>query len=386
MTGRAALALENGLVFEGVAIGASGQSTGEVVFNTAITGYQEILTDPSYARQIICLTHPHIGNTGTNKEDEESDNIWSAGLVIRDLPLVASNWRLEMSLSEYLKEKSVVAIAEVDTRKLTRVLREEGSMAGCIIAGDDLDDSTITSAIQTAKEFAGLEGMDLAKVVTTEDSYPWQEGSWMLGKGYRQLEVPRFHVVAFDFGVKRNILRMLVDRGCRLTVVPAGTTSAQVLALNPDGIFLSNGPGDPEPCDYAIHAIGELLATGIPVFGICLGLQLLGLAAGMKTRKMNHGHHGANHPVKNLDDETVLITSQNHGFCIDDDSLPGNVRVTHRSLFDDSLQGIHLKDCPAFGFQGHPEASPGPHDAAPLFDHFIELLEARQSSADTGNV
>ncbi len=385
MTGRAALALENGLIFEGVAIGASGQSTGEVVFNTAITGYQEILTDPSYAKQIICLTHPHIGNTGTNKEDEESDNIWSAGLIIRDLPLAASNWRQEMSLSDYLQNKNVVAIAEIDTRKLTRVLREEGSMAGCIIAGDDLGDDAIEKALQAAKEFAGLEGMDLAKVVTTDTSYPWQEGSWTIGNGYHQPGDSKFHVVAYDFGVKRNILRMLVDRGCRLTVVPAQTTSADVLALNPDGIFLSNGPGDPEPCDYAITAIGKLLATGIPVFGICLGLQLLGLAAGMKTKKMNHGHHGANHPVKNLDDGTVLITSQNHGFCIDDDSLPGNVRVTHRSLFDDSLQGIHLTDCPAFGFQGHPEASPGPHDAAPLFDHFIELLEARQSGTDTGS-
>ncbi|MDG2071840.1 MAG: glutamine-hydrolyzing carbamoyl-phosphate synthase small subunit [Pseudomonadales bacterium] len=377
MTSRALLALENDMVFEGQSIGADGEAVGEVVFNTAMSGYQEILTDPSYAQQIVTLTHPHIGNTGTNDEDAESSSVWSAGLVIRDSPLLASSWRNQISLSEYLKKNNIVAIADIDTRKLTRVLREQGSQNGCIVASSDLSDEHAARAIGQAKGFPGLQGMDLAKQVTAHETYQWREGSWHLGKGYEQLTTPRFHVVAYDFGVKRNILRMLVDRECELTVVPAQTPVADVLALNPDGIFLSNGPGDPDPCDYAIHAITEILKTDIPVFGICLGLQLLGLAAGMSTKKMGHGHHGANHPVKNLSDSTVLISSQNHGFCIDDSTLPKNVRITHQSLFDGSLQGIHLTDRPAFGFQGHPEASPGPHDAAPLFDHFIELMSER---------
>ena len=379
MTGRAVLALENGLVFEGTAIGASGSSVGEVVFNTAITGYQEILTDPSYAKQIVTLTHPHIGNTGVNEEDEESTGVWVAGLIIRDLPLFASSWRKETSLSAYLVKKNIVAIADIDTRRLTRVLREDGSQKGCVVAAETIDDLVVKNAIQQAGDFAGLKGMDLAKEVTVDKAYAWQQGSWRLGEGFQSSDDLPFHVVVYDFGVKRNILRMLVDRGCRLTVVPAKTSASQVQAMNPDGVFLSNGPGGPDPCDYAISAIREFLQTDIPVFGICLGLQLLGLAAGMKTIKMNHGHHGANHPVKNLEDGRVLITSQNHGFCIDSKSLPDNVRITHQSLFDGSLQGIHLNDRPAFGFQGHPEASPGPHDAAPLFDHFIELIEVRNA-------
>jgi carbamoyl-phosphate synthase small subunit len=360
--------------FEGAAIGVDGLVVGEVVFNTSITGYQEILTDPSYARQIITLTHPHIGNTGVTLEDEESREIWATGLVIRDLPLMASNWRSEMSLRDYLVARSVVAIAEIDTRKLTRVLRDQGSQNGAIVAAPDLSESSISEVLEAAKSFAGLEGMDLAKVVTSPVSYDWQEGSWEIGQGYSPVTETEFHVVAYDFGVKKNILRLLADRGCRLTVVPAQTSAAEALALNPDGVFLSNGPGDPDPCDYAIQAITEILETKIPVFGICLGLQLLGLASGMKTKKMGHGHHGANHPVKNLEDGTVLITSQNHGFCIDEVELPDTVRVTHRSLFDDTIQGIQLVDRPAFGFQGHPEASPGPHDAGPLFDHFIDLM------------
>lgn len=374
MANRAVLALENGDWFEGQSIGVAGQSVGEVVFNTSMTGYQEILTDPSYAKQIITLTHPHIGNTGANLEDEESNQVWASGLIIKDLPLAYSNWRAEMSLSEYLVERNVVAIAGIDTRKLTGVLRDQGSQKGCLITGDDLTDDDIQQAIAAARDFSGLEGLDLAKVVSTESNYSWREGTWKIGEGHPVLDEFTYKVVAYDFGVKRNILRMLTGRGCELTVVPAETTASEVLALKPDGVFLSNGPGDPDPCDYAIAAIKEIVATGTPVFGICLGLQLLGLAAGMKSKKMGHGHHGANHPVKNLDDGTVLITSQNHGFCIDDTSLPDNVRVTHKSLFDDSLQGIHLTDQPAFGFQGHPEASPGPHDAAPLFDHFIELM------------
>ena len=375
---RAVLALENGMIFEGTAIGAAGLSVGEVVFNTSITGYQEILTDPSYARQIVTLTHPHIGNTGVNKEDEESRGIWSSGLVIRDLPLMASNWRNQQSLQDYLTGQSIVAIAEIDTRKLTRVLRDQGSQNGAIVAGDNLSEGDISEALEAARGFEGLKGMDLAQEVTVAEKYSWDEGSWVLGKGHPVHESGDFHVVAYDFGVKRNILRMLVDRGCRLTVVPAQTPAAEVLGMAPDGVFLSNGPGDPGPCDYAIAAIAEILETDIPVFGICLGLQLLGLAAGMETTKMNHGHHGANHPVKNLEDGTVLITSQNHGFCIDETRLPNSVRVTHRSLFDNTIQGIHLVDRPAFGFQGHPEASPGPHDASPLFDHFIELMQARK--------
>ncbi|WP_116366444.1 glutamine-hydrolyzing carbamoyl-phosphate synthase small subunit [Parahaliea mediterranea] len=376
MTSPALLALEDGSIFKGVAIGAEGSAVGEVVFNTAMSGYQEILTDPSYARQIITLTYPHIGNTGTNPEDEESAEVWASGLVIRDLPLLASNYRNQEDLSTYLKRRNVVAIADIDTRSLTRILREKGALNGCIIAGDAIDEA---QALAQAQGFAGLKGMDLAKVVSVKDSYRWSEGSWTLGEGHSQpaeADLP-YHVVAYDYGVKRNILRMLVDRGCRLTVVPAQTPASEVLALNPDGIFLSNGPGDPEPCDYAIAAIQDILETDVPVFGICLGHQLLGLASGAKTMKMGHGHHGANHPVQNLDDGTVLITSQNHGFAVDEANLPANLRVTHKSLFDGTLQGIHRTDKAAFSFQGHPEASPGPHDAAPLFDHFIELIQAR---------
>ena len=375
MPSRAVLALENGEVFQGASIGVQGSSVGEVVFNTAMTGYQEILTDPSYARQIITLTYPHIGNTGVNPEDEESENIWAAGLVIRDLPLHASNWRKQGSLGDYLQQRGVVAIADIDTRKLTRLLRRCGSQRGCIVAGDNLGDADVENAIEQARSFEGLKGMDLARVVTTAKAYSWTEGTWHQGGGYPKLDNFEYTVVAYDFGVKRNILRMLADRGCKLTVVPATTPASEVLAMKPDGVFLSNGPGDPDPCDYAIDAIREIVAKDIPVFGICLGLQLLGLASGMKTLKMNHGHHGANHPVKNLDDGTVLITSQNHGFCIDDQTLTSDIRITHRSLFDGSLQGIQLMNHPAFGFQGHPEASPGPHDAAPLFNHFIELMK-----------
>ncbi len=372
----AILALEDGSVFRGVAVGASGTSVGEVVFNTAMSGYQEILTDPSYARQIVTLTYPHIGNTGTNAEDEESRAVWVAGLVIRDLPLLASNYRNQQSLDDYLRERNIVAIAEIDTRRLTRILRDKGAQGGCIMAGEDVDEA---AALAQAKQFPGLKGMDLAKVVSVTEAYTWREGSWRWNEGHSErpeAELP-WHVVAYDYGVKRNILRMLVDRGCRLTVVPAQTAAADVLALAPDGVFLANGPGDPEPCTYAIEAIRELLDSGIPLFGICLGHQLLGLASGASTLKMKFGHHGANHPVQNLDDGSVLITSQNHGFAVDESSLPDNLRITHKSLFDGSLQGIHRTDCDAFSFQGHPEASPGPHDAAPLFDHFIELMAAR---------
>lgn len=371
----ALLALEDGSIFRGVAVGAEGHAVGEVVFNTAMTGYQEILTDPSYARQIVTLTYPHIGNTGTNSEDEEADQVWAAGLVIRDLPLLASNFRNQQSLGEYLRVRNVVGIADIDTRRLTRILRDKGAQNGCIMAGT-VDEA---QALEQARGFPGLKGMDLAKVVSTKSRYAWRDSSWALGVGHSTRndgDLP-FHVVAYDYGVKRNILRMLVDRGCRLTVVPAQTPASEVLALNPDGIFLSNGPGDPEPCDYAIAAIRAFLGTDIPVFGICLGHQLLGLASGAKTVKMKFGHHGANHPVQNLDDGSVLITSQNHGFAVDEASMPANLRVTHKSLFDGSLQGIHRTDRPAFSFQGHPEASPGPHDAAPLFDHFIELMKAR---------
>ena len=369
----ALLALEDGTVFRGTAIGAEGISSGEVVFNTSLTGYQEILTDPSYARQIVTLTYPHIGNVGVNAEDEESSQIWASGLVIRDLPMMASNFRSEKALDEYLRERNVVGIADIDTRKLTRILREKGAQSGCLIAGD-IDESR---ALDEARAFGGLKGMDLAKEVTVSESYTWQEGSWALGEGHRVSTSGTFNVVAYDFGAKRNILRMLVDRGCSLTVVPAQTPAEDVLAMNPDGVFLSNGPGDPEPCEYAISAIKSVLETDIPVFGICLGHQLLALASGASTVKMKFGHHGANHPVQNLDDKTVLITSQNHGFAVDEATLPENLRATHRSLFDGSLQGIHRTDKPAFSFQGHPEASPGPHDAAPLFDHFIELMQAR---------
>ena len=377
----AILVLEDGTVFKGTAIGAQGISVGEVVFNTSMTGYQEILTDPSYAEQIVTLTYPHIGNTGTNSEDEESTAIWAKGLVIRDLPLLASNFRNEENLSDYLKRHNILGIADIDTRKLTRILREKGAQNGCIIAADSLEESDESKALAQAKGFAGLKGMDLAKVVSTKEKYQWTEGSWELGEGHITPEKSKFHVVAYDFGAKRNILRMLVDRGCKLTVVPAQTSAADVLAMNPDGVFLSNGPGDPEPCDYAITAIQTFLATELPIFGICLGHQLLGLASGANTVKMKFGHHGANHPVKDFARDVVMITSQNHGFAVDEVNLPANLKVTHKSLFDDSLQGIHRTDKPAFSFQGHPEASPGPHDAAPLFDHFIDLMNESKAKA-----
>ncbi len=368
----AILALADGTIFYGVGIGATGSSVGEVVFNTSMTGYQEILTDPSYTRQIVTLTYPHIGNTGVNKEDCEADKVYAAGLVIRDLPMIVSNFRSEQSLDAYLKAENIVAIAGIDTRKLTRILREKGAQSGCLVTGDALD---AAAAVEKAKAFAGLAGMDLAKVVSVTKPYDWTESEWTLGKGYSKQEAPRFHVVAYDYGIKRNILRMLAERGCRLTVVPAQTSAADVLALNPDGVFLSNGPGDPEPCDYAIKAIQEILAKKVPTFGICLGHQLLALASGAKTLKMKFGHHGANHPVKDLDSGQVLITSQNHGFAANVDTLPANLRVTHVSLFDGSLQGIARTDVPAFSFQGHPEASPGPHDVAYLFDRFINLMQ-----------
>jgi len=372
------LVLEDGTLFRGESIGVDGQTVGEVVFNTAITGYQEILTDPSYCRQIVTLTYPHIGNTGTNDEDEESPRIDAAGLIIRDLPLAASNWRNQLPLDEYLRKNGVVAIADIDTRRLTRILREKGAQSGCILAGDDIDEA---AALAAAKAFSGLKGMDLAKEVTVDSSYPWNQGSWSLEEGLpADTQALPYHVVAYDFGVKRNILRMLVDRGCRLTVVPAQTPASEVLALNPDGVFLSNGPGDPEPCGYAIAAIKEIVESGVPTFGICLGHQLLGLASGAKTAKMKFGHHGANHPVQDLATNAVMISSQNHGFAVDEASLPATLKATHRSLFDDSLQGIHRTDRPAFGFQGHPEASPGPHDVAPVFDHFIELIEQHRSA------
>ncbi|EJN6827648.1 carbamoyl-phosphate synthase small subunit [Vibrio cidicii] len=379
MSKSALLVLEDGTVFRGVSIGADGSSVGEVVFNTSMTGYQEILTDPSYSQQIVTLTYPHIGNTGTNAEDEESSSIHAQGLVIRDLPLIASNFRSERSLSDYLKSQNIVGIADIDTRKLTRILREKGAQNGCIMAGDNLDEAL---ALAKAKEFPGLKGMDLAKVVTTKEAYQWKQGSWTLEGGLPEAkddsELP-YHVVAYDFGAKRNILRMLVDRGCRLTVVPAQTSAEEVLAMNPDGVFLSNGPGDPAPCTYAIEATKTFLEKSLPVFGICLGHQILALASGAQTVKMKFGHHGANHPVKDLDRGVVMITSQNHGFAADEATLPENLRATHKSLFDGSLQGIHRTDKPAFSFQGHPEASPGPHDAAPLFDHFIELIKQHRA-------
>lgn len=378
MTRPAILALEDGSIFRGVAIGADGQSSGEVVFNTSMTGYQEILTDPSYCRQIVTLTYPHIGNVGTNKEDEESSKTWVAGLVIRDLPLLASNWRNEQSLDEYLKANNIVGIADIDTRRLTRILRKKGSLAGCVMAGDDISEETALSA---AKAFPGLKGMDLAKEVTTSEQYQWNSTTWDRAEGHQDIadDALPHHVVAYDFGVKSNILRMLVERGCRLTVVPAKTPAAEVLALNPDGVFLSNGPGDPEPCDYAIEAIQEICKTDLPVFGICLGHQLLALASGAQTMKMKHGHHGANHPVQDLDNKQVMITSQNHGFAVDENSMPETLRATHKSLFDGTLQGIERTDRAAFSFQGHPEASPGPHDVAPLFDRFIRDIEARKA-------
>lgn len=380
LTKSALLVLEDGTVFSGTAIGADGHAVGEVVFNTSMTGYQEILTDPSYSRQIVTLTYPHIGNTGTNDEDTESDSVHACGLIIRDLPLIASNFRNQQSLSDYLKAHNVVGIADIDTRKLTRILREKGAQAGCILVGEH----DVAKALAKANAFPGLKGMDLAKEVTTETQYQWRSGSWRLVGGLPD-DTPasdlKYNVVAYDYGVKRNILRMLVDRGCDVTVVPAQTPASVVLAMNPDGVFLSNGPGDPEPCDYAITAIQEILKTEIPVFGICLGHQLLALACGAKTLKMKFGHHGANHPVSNIELGNVMITSQNHGFAADASSLPANIKVTHKSLFDGSLQGIHLTDKPAFSFQGHPEASPGPHDAAPLFNHFIELIDMYRQNA-----
>jgi len=377
----AILALEDGSVFHGTAIGADGQTSGEVVFNTAMTGYQEILTDPSYSRQIVTLTYPHIGNTGINPEDVESASIAAAGLVIRDLPLVASNFRSTQSLSDYLASQNVVGIADIDTRRLTRILRDKGAQNGAIVAGDEaLGDDAEARALEAARAFPGLKGMDLAKVVSCSERYVWNEGEWTLGKGYADTEGAErpFHVVAYDYGVKFNILRMLASRGCKLTVVPAQTPASEVLALDPDGVFLSNGPGDPEPCDYAIDAIREILETEVPVFGICLGHQLLALASGATTVKMNHGHHGANHPVQDLDSGHVMITSQNHGFAADETTLPDNLRATHRSLFDGTLQGIERTDLPAFSFQGHPEASPGPRDVAPLFDRFIDMMRSRR--------
>jgi len=370
----AILALADGTIFRGVSIGVEGINTGEVAFNTAMTGYQEILTDPSYCQQIITLTYPHIGNTGTNPEDFESGNInkvYAAGLVIRDLPLAASSHRKTQTLSEFLKEQNVVAIAEIDTRKLTRILREEGAQSGCIMAGAIDEDK----ALQVARAFPGLAGMDLAKVVSCQQSYPWTEGEWSLGSGFAVQENPQYHVAAFDFGIKRTILRKLAQRGCKVTVFPAQTPAEEILAVQPDGVFLSNGPGDPEPCDYAISATQALLEKNIPIFGICLGLQLLGLATGARTIKMKFGHHGANHPVQDVDTGRVIITSQNHGFAVDADTLPANARITHKSLFDGSLQGFELADKPAFCFQGHPEASPGPHEADYLFDKFIKMMQ-----------
>ncbi|MEA2120020.1 glutamine-hydrolyzing carbamoyl-phosphate synthase small subunit [Halovibrio sp. HP20-59] len=381
MSKPAILALEDGSVFHGTAIGADGLTSGEVVFNTAMTGYQEILTDPSYARQIVTLTYPHIGNTGVNGEDVESASIAAAGLVIRDLPLMASSFRSEQSLSDYLKSQNVLGIADIDTRRLTRILRDKGAQKGAILAGADAEgDDAVTRALEAAKAFPGLKGMDLAKEVSCKESYEWSEGEWVLGAGYADASKSErpYHVVAYDYGVKFNILRMLAARGCRLTVVPAQTPAAEVLAMNPDGVFLANGPGDPAPCDYAIKAIQEVLKTDIPMFGICLGHQLLALAAGAKTVKMNLGHHGANHPVQDLATGTVMITSQNHGFAADEATLPANVRATHRSLFDGTLQGIELTDRPAFSFQGHPEASPGPRDVAPLFDRFVTMMQVRR--------
>ena len=382
----ALLALEDGTLFAGEAIGVSGQAVGEVVFNTAMTGYQEILTDPSYARQIVTLTYPHIGNTGVNAEDMESGRVFAAGLVIRDLPAHMSNWRASSSLPEFLRKHRVVAISGIDTRKLTRLLREKGAQNGCITAAGKDGKIDRKAAVAAARAFAGLKGMDLAKVVTTKEFYLWEQGGWQWGTGHRAAPEHRFDVVAYDFGIKRNILRMLADRGCRVTVVPAKTGAAETLALRPHGIFLSNGPGDPEPCTYAIEAIRALIATGLPVFGICLGHQLLGLASGARTVKMKFGHHGANHPVQELGSGRVMITSQNHGFAVDEESLPPTLRVTHRSLFDGSVQGLERTDLPVFCFQGHPEASPGPHDISPLFDRFIQLMEAqaRPSAAPAG--
>ncbi|MBO9537674.1 glutamine-hydrolyzing carbamoyl-phosphate synthase small subunit [Herbaspirillum sp.] len=376
----AILALADGSVFQGFSIGAAGNTTGEVVFNTAMTGYQEILTDPSYSRQIVTLTYPHIGNTGVNREDVEASQIHAAGLIIKDLPRLLSNFRSQQSLSDYLKESNIVSIAGIDTRKLTRILREKGAQNGAIVAGEANIEAATAKALELARAFPGLAGMDLAKVVSTKKAYNWTETEWQLGRGYGQQITPKFHVVAFDYGVKYNILRMLAERGCKVTVLPAQSSAAEALALNPDGIFLSNGPGDPEPCDYAIAASKELIERGIPTFGICLGHQIMALASGAKTLKMKFGHHGANHPVQDLDSKQVMITSQNHGFAVDQATLPANCRVTHISLFDGSLQGFERTDKPAFCFQGHPEASPGPHDIAPLFDKFVAMMEKKQNA------
>ena len=373
----AVLALADGTVFRGRSVGADGKTVGEVVFNTAMTGYQEILTDPSYAQQIVTLTYPHIGNTGTNADDAESSGVHAAGLVIRDLPLIASNFRSEQDLGDYLVEHNTVCIADIDTRKLTRIIREKGVQAGCILTGEAVDEAL---AISEAQGFPGLKGMDLAKVVTTTLPYQWSDATWQLGESVTHAPTPRFHVVALDFGVKRNILRILVDLGCRVTVMPAQSTYADVVALRPDGVFLSNGPGDPEPCDYAIDLARQVMDAGTPLFGICLGHQILALASGAKTEKMSHGHHGANHPVQDLSNGTVMVTSQNHGFTVSDIDFPETLSVTHRSLFDGTVQGIRRTDTPAYSFQGHPEASPGPHDAKYLFDAFIEAMTRVVSS------
>lgn len=372
----ALLALEDGTLFWGQAIGANGQSVGEVVFNTSMTGYQEILTDPSYSRQMVTLTYPHIGNTGTTPEDAESNQVHAAGLIIRDLPRLANNWRNTQNLGDYLKENNTVAIADIDTRQLTRILREKGAQNGCLIANDNLTEEDAQTAIAQAKSFSGLKGLDLAKEVTTDNPYKWEQAEWSLVNGYADKPNGQYKVVAYDFGVKHNILRILVELGCEVIVVPAQTPAADVLAENPDGVFLSNGPGDPEPCDYAIQATQEIIAAGKPIFGICLGHQILALASGAQTEKMKFGHHGANHPVQDLQTKQVMITSQNHGFAVNEASLPENIEVTHRSLFDGTIQGIARTDVPAFSFQGHPEASPGPKDVAPLFERFIESMQA----------
>ena len=379
----ALLILEDGSRFRGESIGVPGQVVGEAVFNTAMTGYQEILSDPSYCRQIITLTYPHIGNVGSNPEDAEATSVHAAGLVVRDVPRAFNSWRARTSLAELLREQQVVAMAGIDTRRLTRILRAKGAQSACLVAADAGSSIDEEAALTAARAFPGLEGMDLAREVSTATSYDWHEGSWRLDEGYATLSAKQrpLQVVAYDYGVKRNILRLLCDRGCRVTVVPATTSCDEVLALEPDGVFLSNGPGDPEPCDYAIGAVRALLEAGLPIFGICLGHQILSLAGGARTSKMKFGHHGANHPVQELATGRVMITSQNHGFAVDEASLPANIRATHRSLFDGSLQGVHFNDYPAFGFQGHPEASPGPHDITALFDHFIELMQAAGSNA-----
>ena len=381
MSEPAILALEDGTVFHGLSIGASGSTVGEVVFNTAMTGYQEILTDPSYCQQLVTLTYPHIGNTGTTREDEESGAVQAAGLIIRDLPLRASNFRSEKNLGDYLKDQGTIAIADIDTRKLTRMLRDKGAQAGCIMAGAEASEQ---EALTAARAFPGLKGLDLAKVVSTTSAFEWHEGSWQLGKQAAQSVAPKFNVVALDFGVKRNILRILVDQGCRVTVLPAQSSVDEVLALQPDGVFLSNGPGDPEPCDYAIELARQLMSRRIPLFGICLGHQILALASGARTEKMKFGHHGANHPVQCVADGTVMVTSQNHGFTVSEAQLPDTLTVTHRSLFDGTLQGIARTDVPAYSFQGHPEASPGPHDAAPLFRPFIDAMARAADGARGG--